>query len=74
MDHYSITNHLVLYFNDPVLSFSVHFFDCFSAFHLTTTTAYLTQRQVLTGVLLNKTTYNSASLEYHFVSPLIKYF
>lgn len=35
MDHYSIMNHLVLYFNDPVLSFSVHFFDGFSAFHLT---------------------------------------
>lgn len=35
MDHYSIMNHLVLYFNDPVLSFSVHFFDGFSAFYLT---------------------------------------
>lgn len=56
-----------------LFNFLIHLSGCFSAPALTILSAHLTaQKQVLIGVLLNKTTHNSASLEYLLVFPSTK--
>lgn len=56
-----------------LFNFLIYLSGCFSAPALTTLSAHLTaQKQVLVGVLLNKTTHNSASLEYLLVFPSTK--